>query len=605
MQIKIDLLFPLGWGVATMPHLALPTLTGFLRSKGAFVKQRDLNIEMIHYMFSPQYTRWLSQMSLRKLSQDRPRAFYHGKDLRTDLLLSVKLLESIPGRFLSSVSQLKKEDVRETIKKQGERQLLFKQLSFAISSLYSPNKVDIFHNPFSAFYTPDFNQSITDVTLSNMFSHSLNEENNFFYDIYSKYLFGRGGKNNSFHRLVGISIARSSQIISALVLARLIKEKQKGVFIVFGGPMVAYMEEAVKNFPRVFDLVDCFIKGEGELPLWKLAKNLDKRKTLLKLPQLIMRGSVEPVSKPAKDVLPGKEFPLPDFSDIDLGQYFSSQKCLPYSASRGCYWNKCVFCSLNSSYGGYRQAQTAKVSKEIKVLSKRYGCKIFYFVDECVHPDRLNKIAESFIKNSLGIFWVVEARPEKGFSPGVFKKAYLSGCRLISWGIESGSEKVLALINKGTDLRQASFVLRNAHKADIWNNAYFILAFPGENHNDLKATVNFILKHKRYLDSVNPGPLYIQRHSHLFNHPELFNISIQDVPKDFCGDIFPFRYNERLYGDVPISEVFRVDVCKKIDGLHFRPKAYWTNLIIISTRYKKEKIRKFMQSLPKPRLEWI
>ncbi len=595
--MKIELFFPLGWGIDYSPHLSLPTLTGYLRSNNIDVLQKDLNAEIINYMFSEQYTQILRFKIDKKIKNlNKSRNILLKEQIR-NLNLSRKLLDFVPCRIKDSIDKLKKEGVKQAIIDNKQRNILFAQFSFILSSLYSPNKFVLQHIPFYAFYLPNHCIKPLPDTLSDFYKHSLEERNNFFMDIYQDFFNDKINRITKGRHIVGISVSRRSQIISSLVLARFIKGVNKDAFIVLGGATIPYMEESIMNFPQVFELIDCIISGEGEIPLLSLHKALEKGKDLKNVPQAIFIKSGKPIKNRISKVLEPDDFPLADYDGFNLSQYFTPVRRLNYLTSRGCYWNKCAFCSLTSSFGDYRQISMKKMAEDIKILKEKYNCSLFYFTDECISPKRIRDISQMLGRNKIIIKWAIEARPEKGFTKALLIQAYKQGCRLISWGVESFSNKVLKLINKGTTVSSIKNALSISHQAGIWNNFYIIFGFPGETVQDINRTIASVLKNKKFLDSLNATSIYIQKHSRLFTNPDEFEIVIKKAPDDYFG-IYEFNYKSDSADKDYKKEVVQphlIELHDKAKKNNLMPPCKWDDLLILLADDIKKNVKHYLK----------
>jgi hypothetical protein len=238
-----------------------------------------------------------------------------------------------------------------------------------------------------------------------------------------------------------------------------------------------------------------------------------------------------------------------------------------------------------------------KMSEDIKILSTRYDCTCFYFADECIPPQRIRDISRMLKEGGIKIFWGIEARPEKGFTYRLFAEAYQQGCRLVSWGVESFSDRVLQMMSKGTDVKGIKKALTSSWRAGIWNNIYVILGFPGETFQEMNKTLNRIFENRDVIDSVNLTTVHLQKHSRMFNQPERFKIIIDKLPADYCHDIYGFGYK----GDSNDRINIRMLALEQIKNFfnngkyrHLWPPAKWDDLVILVTTGTKKQIRRFL-----------
>jgi anaerobic magnesium-protoporphyrin IX monomethyl ester cyclase len=102
---------------------------------------------------------------------------------------------------------------------------------------------------------------------------------------------------------------------------------------------------------------------------------------------------------------------------------------------------------------------------------------------------------------------------------------YESGCRYILWGIESGCQRILDLIDKGTSAADNEEILKAAHEVGIRNHVFIISGFPTETRAEFQVTLDFLARHKADIASVHRGPFQLEKDSLVFDHPERFAIS--------------------------------------------------------------------------------
>jgi len=129
----------------------------------------------------------------------------------------------------------------------------------------------------------------------------------------------------------------------------------------------------------------------------------------------------------------------------------------------------------------------------------------------------------------------------KEFDPATMKKMYDAGCRLIFWGIECGSNKILEKMNKGVTKEEMSEVLSNSSEAGIKNYCLVIVGFPGETEKELEETKSFLEKNRKNIHSVLASPFFLYEESEVFDKPEKYGITkIYDkdkVKRNYLYDI--------------------------------------------------------------------
>jgi radical SAM superfamily enzyme YgiQ (UPF0313 family) len=207
-----------------------------------------------------------------------------------------------------------------------------------------------------------------------------------------------------------------------------------------------------------------------------------------------------------------------DFKDLNLEEYFSPAVVLPVRSSRGCYHNKCAFCT-HSAKTKFYQISIDEVRDEIKEAGQKY----FQFIDDMISPQRLEQISEAI--KDLDVRYTALTKPSKAFIPERMKKLYDGGCRVLIWGVESGSERMLERMEKGTTVEECISSLKAAHEAGIKNIIYIMFGFPGETEEDFMKTMEFLEQNKDYIDLVSTSVFGLQRSSPVFDNPEKYGVT--------------------------------------------------------------------------------
>jgi radical SAM superfamily enzyme YgiQ (UPF0313 family) len=324
-------------------------------------------------------------------------------------------------------------------------------------------------------------------------------------------------------RILGVTLFTVG-VWSGAAIARGVKEALPGVTVVVGGPHVSSMgRETLERFPE-FDLA---IAGEGEWALVELLDALEGGGDLGGIPGLLWRdgGKVQenvqrPVPKslddlpmPAWDLLPG--FPgayLPAIYDYPNGPVAT------IAASRGCPFH-CRFCDTSTFGARVRAYSPARVVEMIDHLHARWGVRHIGFVDDLFLASRLRvtEFCERLIASGLPITWTCAARVDT-VKPDLLALMKRAGCWEISFGLETGSDALLAAMDKSARVERSEQAVRWTHAAGIRTKGLFMLGYPGENEESLRATRAFVRRIP--MDIMNltkftpyPGsPIYVDLH---------------------------------------------------------------------------------------------
>jgi len=102
---------------------------------------------------------------------------------------------------------------------------------------------------------------------------------------------------------------------------------------------------------------------------------------------------------------------------------------------------------------------------------------------------------------------------------------YKAGFRLLYLGLESGCDRVLDLMEKGTDYETALEVCRNVYNAGIWNHLYTFLGFPTESAEEAQQTIDFLINHKDIIHSFNIASFLLNKGAQVVRCPQKYGIT--------------------------------------------------------------------------------
>ena len=338
---------------------------------------------------------------------------------------------------------------------------------------------------------------------------------------------------------VGFSLNSGNHLFS-LELARILKKEKPDLLTMFGGQYFFIPGNAtawLKN-PEV----DCVFTGPGDLVMPQLLTALEKGAPK-PLPGVLLRGPGGEVldGGPAQPVDDLDTLPFADFTVLPV-ELYSNKLHIPFQSSRGCIW-KCRYCSATNFWQGYRQMSGERMFAELMHHKQLFPDRThveFYDLTGNGRIDSLHKLSELLIedhktngwKNFFG--WKINAviRPE--MTPDLLKKLRQSFCKDIIYGIESGSERVLKLMNKNYRPETALQVLSDTHAADIHTTTNFMFGFPGETEEDFSQTLSFLEKAAPSLDRVYASATFtsLEEGSYLTAHQGEFGIA-EPRPENF------------------------------------------------------------------------
>ncbi|MBU2644645.1 radical SAM protein [bacterium] len=328
-------------------------------------------------------------------------------------------------------------------------------------------------------------------------------------------------------RVIGFSVMYLDQLNFTLALAKYTRRQvlNSGVRLVLGGAsMLALDAEALL---AACPYIDGIILGEGEAGLTALLSGEKNEQ----IPGLLARTAMGIVRNKRNQNASDSFFLTADYSQYALAEYFNPETVLPVVFSRDCQWGRCRFCAHNFSFSGFRQRTVTSFVDELEQLNHQYGVRVFYFADQYISAENLELIAREILSRHLRIAYHIMCRPEASYTLERLQTIALSGCRWISWGVESGSQRLLDLIKKGTRVSDIETVLRNAAAVGISNLAMMIFGLPTSSNIDLWQTFALLEKTQDYLDGIKASSYVLYENTYFAKKPERFGMSVSGAQK--------------------------------------------------------------------------
>lgn len=522
--MKIMLLFPPNW-TPSMPHLALPTLTSYLRTHGVDVIQRDLNAEVFDEILTRRYI----NQALTHLRQDygvsaSKQPVRHARPSRQQILWALK-----EGPRLAENVQRAKRTIRSAAFYDGAASLgAFETIIQCLEIASMPFFPASLHlQSYISAYAVDSSRALL--------KGVADPNHNMFLDIYRRGVLADIEREHP--DIVGISIPSMPQMLPGMTLAYLIKDAGLDCHVTVGGPHISMLRDELPHVPPVFTLIDSAIVFDGEVPLLRLAEALDGDGDLTHVPNLIYRDGdqIRVTERKAPEKI--GDLPLPDFAGFPLDKYLAPDLVLPLLTARGCYFGKCAFC--NVGYGeaeSFSQLRAEHLAEQMLALHDQYNAKHIFFADEAVTPRNLRNLSPILEDAGTPLHWGGCVRFEKVITAELLQNMARGGCRMVLFGLESASQTIIDYMVKGTELEHMSRILLESTDAGIWNHTFFFFGFPGETLDDAQATVNFLFDHKPAIHSAALGTFLMERYSPAHRFPAQYNVKrvIEEPDKDLA-----------------------------------------------------------------------
>jgi radical SAM superfamily enzyme YgiQ (UPF0313 family) len=282
-----------------------------------------------------------------------------------------------------------------------------------------------------------------------------------------------------------------------LRLAREVKRSHPSAMIIMGGPQASVVDVPTL---REFPFVDIIVRGEAEITLPRLLEKIERGGGgLSQLDGITYRTGGEVVRNRNAPVITDLDsLPLPAFH---LYPHIGKCSYIPLEAGRGCPF-ACSFCSTNDFFRRrFRLKSPHVLVEQMGLLKERYGVSSFDLVHDMFTVDRKKVVSFCQAVEASGqqFSWSCSARTDC-IDEELISRMARAGCSGVFFGIDTGSERMQAIINKGLDLRDAVARVESTKRHGIKTTVSLIAGYPEETLDDLRATVRF------YGDSL--------RHSH-------------------------------------------------------------------------------------------
>lgn len=178
---------------------------------------------------------------------------------------------------------------------------------------------------------------------------------------------------------------------------------------------------------------------------------------------------------------------IPDFSDFDL-QYYPH---LAHYGARSCPF-QCKFCSETVNWGKYRKKSVAQTVREFIQLYRRHSYQLFLLTDSTLNPIA-TPLAREILKSGVSIYWDGFLRADRHVSdPGNTVLWRQGGFYRAKLGLESGSQRVLDLMDKRITTGLSEAALASLAYAGIKTTTFWLFGYPGETEEDFLMTLDFI-----------------------------------------------------------------------------------------------------------------
>ncbi|RPI60288.1 MAG: radical SAM protein [Ignavibacteriales bacterium] len=290
--------------------------------------------------------------------------------------------------------------------------------------------------------------------------------------------------------------------LNVLEIIKFTKANLHHTKIVLGGPEIRYNANDFLNFGA-----DYLVIGEGEETSLELMIALNEKRydDIKNIPGLGFKNqNNEIVFTTEREKLKEVDsLPFPGRDKINLQLYLNAWKerhgenAISISTMRGCPYT-CKWCS-RAVYGlSYRRRSPENVCDELELIQKEYNPDTLWFVDDVftISHKWLNEFNETLKQRNLKIKFECITRADR-MNEEVIKLLKDAGCFRVWIGAESGSQKVIDLMDRRVDVDQVRQMIKLTQNNGIQAGTFIMLGYPGETEDDIEETI-------RHLKESNP-----------------------------------------------------------------------------------------------------
>ena len=335
---------------------------------------------------------------------------------------------------------------------------------------------------------------------------------------------------------IGFSLNYLSQALCTFAMIGFLRREYPGVKLVLGGGLVTSWMRNPRWQNPFKGLVDHLVAGPGEAPLLSL-----------------------------KGVMQSEDnYYSPNYDSLPIRDYFAPGPILPYSASSGCYWNRCSFCPERAEGNPYVAIPVEEVILDLLHLVDRQKPVLIHLLDNAISPSLMKAISE----HPPGVPWYGFVRMTRHLADPDFCLALKrSGCVMLKLGLESGDQTVLDDLQKGVNLEEASSALKNLKEAGIATYVYLLFGTPPEGLIEARRTLEFVVKHHDCIGFLNLaifnmpiyGPEAQQIETKTFYEGDLSLYTSFDHPKGWSRQLIRQFLDKEFKRHPAIASILRRD----------------------------------------------
>lgn len=295
--------------------------------------------------------------------------------------------------------------------------------------------------------------------------------------------------NNFNPDVVGLSVM-TCKYGSALKVSHLVKEFNPECLVVWGGPHPTIQpREILKE-----QVVDFVVQAEGEETIAELCQHIAAgEKDFTNIAGIHWKKEGKIIANRPRSLIENLDsLPFPARESLLFSEYYTPADLSNIMTGRGCPFD-CDFCGAKTIWTRkVRSRSVNNIIDEIYYLKEQYHTGEVFFWDDSftINRKKILELCEIMVKKKVDVSWTCTTRVDL-LDDKMLHMMKKAGCKKISIGIETGSPRILELVNKKSTLDQAREAARLLRKNHIDWEAFLMIGFPDETEEDIQQTIAF------------------------------------------------------------------------------------------------------------------
>ncbi len=272
----------------------------------------------------------------------------------------------------------------------------------------------------------------------------------------------------------------------------------------YGCRVVISSSDSTDHFKQYIEEgVDFVIHGEGEKTLEELCRFLIKNEqSITQIRGISYLESNGVIQNPARENIKDLDtLPFPAWDLIDLNEYrkrwmrSTGYFSINIGTTRGCPF-KCNWCAKPIYGNRYNSRSPQNVVLELKMLKEKYQFDHVWFCDDIfgLKPGWVNQFADLVQQENLAIRFKIQSRVDLLLEENNIDALARAGCDEVWVGAESGSQKILDAMDKGTKVEEIYRATHLMQRKGIKPCFFLQFGYPGETKNEIEATMKMVFE---------------------------------------------------------------------------------------------------------------